>query len=295
LCREDVTFSVQKAFTRLTPPILLSILALVLLEALMMCLRDDRSSVTSSIGRYLATSRMIRFVVACGSGPRSITKGLPALLVSFSLLATPVWAVPSTSLGTVVYADRAHVGAAVASVGTTVFSGDRLSTDQYGGLQVRAGAARLLLSSYSSATFSQEDASPAATLAFGSATFSTADSNAFALHVASAVIRPKTSKPTIGQVTVLSPKELIVKSTRGSLTIAVEDDVREIPEGGAYRVILDPDPAADPQGPRGAGSKGTGGPPIKAAKSRFMWYAIGTVALITVWAVHEVYESPDRP
>jgi hypothetical protein len=38
-----------------------------------------------------------------------------------------------------------------------------------------------------------------------------------------------------------------------------------------------------------------GGPPIKAAKSRFMWYAIGTVALITVWAVHEVYESPDRP
>jgi hypothetical protein len=113
--------------------------------------------------------------------------------------------------------------------------------------------------------------------------------------VASAVIRPKTSKPTIGQVTVLSPKELIVKSTRGSLTIAVEDDVREIPEGGAYRVILDPDPAADPQGPRGAGSKGPGGPPIKAAKSRFMWYAIGTVALITVWAVHEVYESPDRP
>ncbi len=261
----------------------------------MMCLRDDRSSVTSSIGLYTATSRMIRFAVASATGCRSITNSLLALLVSFSLLTAPAWAAPVSSLGTVVYAEHAHVGAAQASVGTTVFSGDRLSTDQYGSLQVRAGAARLLLSSYSSATFSQEDASPVATLAFGSATFSTANSNAFALHVASAVIRPKTSQPTIGQVTVLSPKELIVKSTRGPLTIAVADDVREIPEGGAYRVVLDPDPAADPQGARGAGSKGTGGPPIKAAKSRFIWYAIGVTAVVTVWAVHEVYESPDRP
>jgi len=70
--------------------------------------------------------------------------------------------------------------------------------------------------------------------------------------------------------------------------------VREIPEGATYRIVLDPN-AADPQGARGAGSKGTGGPPIKAAKSRFIWYAIGVTAVVTVWAFHEVYESPDRP
>jgi hypothetical protein len=260
----------------------------------MMCLRDDRSMVTSSIGRYSATRKMIGFAVASATGCSSITKSLLALLVSFSLLTTPVWAAPASSLGTVVYAERAHVGAALASVGATVFSGDRLSTDQYGSMQVRAGAARFLLSSISSATFSQDDVGPAATLSFGSATFSTANSNAFALHVASAVIRPKTSQPTIGQVTVLNPKELIVKSTRGSLTIAVEDDVREIPEGGAYRIVLDPD-AADPQGPRGAGGKSPGGPPIRAAKSRFIWYAIAVTAVVTVWALHEVFESPDRP
>ncbi len=91
-----------------------------------------------------------------------------------------------------------------------------------------------------------------------------------------------------------TPKELIVKSTRGSLTIAVEDDVREIPEGSAYRVVLDPSPA-EPQGPRGAGTKGYGGPPIKAARSRFVWYAVGVAGLITVWTVHEALESPDRP
>src|SRR5216683_916870 len=90
-------------------------------------------------------------------------------------------------------------------------SNDRFSVT--GSVQVRAGAARLLLSSASSATFSQDDATPAATLTLGSATFSTANSNAFALHVASAVIRPNSNQPTIGQVTVLNPKELIVKRT----------------------------------------------------------------------------------
>jgi hypothetical protein len=246
---------------------------------------------------------MVRLRVDCLTVARIIdpfARGILALLVTVSLLTPPVWAVPSSSLGTVVYADRAHVGAGQASVGTTVFSGDRLSTDQFGSLQVRAGAARLLLSSYSSATFSQDDATPAATLAFGSATFSTTNSNAFALHVASAVIRPQTNQPTIGQVTVLNPKELVVKSTRGSLTIAVEDDVREIPEGAAYRVVLDSD-AADPQGPAGAGTstkgkdKGYSRPPVKAAKSHFIWFAVAVSSVVTVLALQEALESPDRP
>src|SRR5260370_9304501 len=94
----------------------------------------------------------------------SIAKGIMALLVSFSLMTTPVWAAPASSLGTVVYADRALVGTAPASVGATIFAGDRLSTDPSGSVQVRAGAARLLLSSASTVTFSQHDPSPAPTL-----------------------------------------------------------------------------------------------------------------------------------
>ena len=224
----------------------------------------------------------------------TVTSRIITVLVSYTLLITPVWAAPSSSLGTVVYADRAHVGAAQTSVGATVFSGDRLSTEQSGSVQVRAGAARLLLSGASIATLFQEDANPAATLTLGSATFSTANSNAFALHVASAVIRPNTNQPTIGRVTVLNPKELIVKSTRGSLSIAVEDDVRDIPEGAAYRIVLDPN-AADPQGPRGAGSKGYGGSPMKAAKSRFVWFAVAATGVVTVFGFTEVFESAARP
>src|SRR5258708_1775874 len=170
----------------------------------------------------------------------SLTSRIIAALLSYALLIAPVWAAPSASLGTVVYADRAHVGAAHASVGATVFSGDRLSTEQAGSVQVRAGAARLLLSSESSATFSQDDAGPAATLTLGSATFSTANSNAFVLHVASAVIRPTTDQPPSGRLPVLNPKQLTVRSAGGSLTFSVEDDVRDIPEAPAYRVVPEP-------------------------------------------------------
>ncbi len=223
-----------------------------------------------------------------------IARDSVATLLSLTLLITPLWGAPSASFGAVVYADRAHVGSAPVSVGAAVFSGDRLSTEQTGSVQVRAGAARLLLSGGSSATLIQDGASNAATLTLGSATFSTANSKAFALHVASAVIRPYTDGPTIGKVTVLGPIELVVQSARGSLSIAVEDDVREIPEGVAYRIVLDPN-ARVPQRPRGAGTKGPGGPPIKAAKSKFIWYVIGASAVVTIWVAHEIFESEDRP
>jgi len=217
-----------------------------------------------------------------------------AILLLPTLLTPPLWAAPSAALGTVVFANRARVGDAGTSVGATVFSGDRLSTDNVGTVQIRVRAARLLLSSSSIAMLAQEQTGPWATLTAGTATFSTANSKAFALHVATAVVRPNTDEPTVGRVTVLGPKELIVKSVRGSLQIAVEDDVREIPEGAAYRVVLDPN-APPPPGPRGAGTKGMGGPPIKGAKSNFIWYAIAITGAVTAYVISEVWESPYKP
>src|SRR5258706_12571291 len=96
----------------------------------------DRLTVTSKNDRFTVSSR------------------ITAALLSCTLLTTPVWAASSSSLGTVFYADRPHLGASVPSVGATVFSGDRLRPKQSGSVQARAGPARLLLSSASSATFS---------------------------------------------------------------------------------------------------------------------------------------------
>src|SRR5262249_44636534 len=92
-------------------------------------------------------------------GPREALVGkiaaylqpLLALVVSLAFVITPAFAGTASGLGTVVFAEHANVGASIASVGSTIFGGDRLITSQNGSIQVRAGAARFLLSSQSSA------------------------------------------------------------------------------------------------------------------------------------------------
>ncbi|MBS1840446.1 MAG: hypothetical protein JSS69_14610 [Acidobacteria bacterium] len=203
-------------------------------------------------------------------------------------------------LGTITSALGAHVGAAKATVGATVFGGDKLSTQQTGTLQVRTGAARLMLSGASIATIADSDGTPSATLQQGTAVFSTANAKAFILHASTAQIRPETDAPTVAQVTYVNPKELIVRSTRGSMAITVDDETQYVPEGMSYRVILDPDSyptptAAAPQGPAGAGARGSGGAPRRAGRSRFLLIAIVLTGVATGIALDEVLESPSRP
>jgi hypothetical protein len=226
-----------------------------------------------------------------------------AAAVSVSIATVPAMGAPNpaTTLGTVITAEHAHVGEAAAEVGTTVFTGDRLYTEPQGSVQVRAGAARLLLLSSSSAVIDDREGAPSAKLVKGTATFSTGNAHAFTLYASRAAVRAQTDAPTIGQVTYLSDKELLVISKRGSLTITVDGETEIIPEGTAYRVLLDATAAAAAQGPAGAGSNkkaggsGPSGPPLKAGRSYFLVVAVGVTAIATYFAVSESLESANRP
>jgi hypothetical protein len=225
-----------------------------------------------------------------------------ATLMTIGLTVAPVWAGPKTasSLGSIVTAENALVGGSSAEVGTTVFSGDRLSTGREGSVQIRAGAARLLLQSASSAILNDSEGAPSAKLFGGTATFSTGNSRAFTLFASRAAIRAQSDGPTIGQVTYLNEKELLVVSKRGPLTITVDGETEVITDGSAYRVLLDPPPTMA-QGPEGAGAhkddkkRGMGGPPLHAGRNYFLITAVGVTAAITGIAVSEALESPNRP
>ncbi len=226
------------------------------------------------------------------------SREIVAAILTSCLLMTPVWGASAGALGTVVASDRASVGGAGAAVGTTIFSGDKLSTADAGSVQLRTSAARFMLAASSMATVDEDGGMPEARLLRGTATFSTANVKAFALNASTAVIKPKSDEPTVGQVTMLSAKQLLVKCTRGALTITVGDDSRVIAEGSAYRIVLDPSESEEAQNqppPEGAGAKGSGRPPLMAAKSKFVWYAIAAVSVATILAVQEALESPDRP
>jgi len=231
---------------------------------------------------------------------QSLRPVVAAVLVIVMCFA-PGWGATGPEFGTVVAAQGANVGGGSLSAGATVFGGDRLFTAGTGSVQVRAGAARLLLSGDSAAILAKDEISPTASLTRGTAIFSTATSKAFAMHVGSMVIRPGTDQPTVAQVTVVGPKQLVVRSTRGAVYVAVDDDVRVIPEGMAYRIVLDPSEAelaaadAADQDPQGVGSGRRGGRPRRAGRNRFVWFAIGVSALVLGLALSEALESPDRP
>ena len=227
----------------------------------------------------------------------SVAAGLALLLV-----AAPILGAPADTLGIIVTANGASNWGADVPAGTTVFPGDKLSTSATGSLQVRTAAARLQLAKDSLATIAKTDGIPAATLLRGTAAFSTANARGFALNVASAVIRPKSDEPTIGEATVLGEKELLVKCAKGALTITVGDDSRVVEEGRAYRVVLDPTLEKEAQQqppPAGVGTKPIERFPKPAGRSRFVMYEIAAataaVALVTFLAVQEALESPDRP
>ena len=196
-----------------------------------------------------------------------------AVVLSFGLSAASISTASTPGFGTVVSAQHAHVGRAAASVGTTVFSGDSLDTEELGTLQVRAGAARLLLPANSRVTWSAEEGTAAATLKNGTAIFSTANANAFALHASTAVIRANGDGPTVGSVSIVNPKELRVSCSRGTLAISVDDDTKTVAEGTAYRVVLDPDSVADDPTTQ-EGGPATQKHPKKSGKDRFLLFVI---------------------
>jgi hypothetical protein len=222
-----------------------------------------------------------------------------AAVLAVNLAGMPLWgATPSAApLGTVIAAQSAHVGHGIADVGTTLYSGDYLATDSGGSVQLRAGAARLLLLGSSSAVVSENEGVPSAKLLAGTATFSTANPHAFTLFASKAAIRPLTDAPTIGQVTYVNEKELVVSARRGSLTISVEDETQTIAAGTSYRVLLDP-PADAQESGAGSGSQGPpgrGGPALKAGRSRFLLIAVALIAAGTGVAIYKALESNSTP
>ncbi|MBZ5702407.1 MAG: hypothetical protein LAN84_11235 [Acidobacteriia bacterium] len=164
-------------------------------------------------------------------------------------------------------------------------------------MQARMGNARIYLGAASSATLTSEAGIPSATLMAGTLTFSAASANSFELRAADAWIRAQSDSPTVAQVTLVGPKEMIITSRRGPLSITIGEEMKVIPEAGSYRVLLDPPAVPEAQGPRGAGSGAGAGSPQKAARSkdRILILLLAASAGLTVFAVHEIFESPSRP
>lgn len=227
----------------------------------------------------------------------SVKKPLTLILI-VSLAIPSALGSSAPKAGVIVAAQGALLRNIPVTAGTTLFHGDVLNTDARGEAQIRAGAARLYLGESSGAALNDEAGMPSATLLRGTAVFSTSKANFFELIASSARIRAQGDAYTVAQVTVAGPRELLVTSRRGALTITLDEETEILPEAASYRILMDPpaepEPAPDPQGPRGAGT-GAHKRPRRAAKDRLHIIPIALAGFLTYLGIDEAFESPARP
>ena len=189
-------------------------------------------------------------------------------LFLIGLIATPLLQVPATAasggsvaspIGVILQAEHAVIGSDWAANGASIFDGDKLQTHAFGSLRVRLGASQAYLPPQSTAVFHQFGHGFKANLTGGTVLISAAKDETFLLLANGVEIRPGTAQPTGAQVTVVGPNELLWTNPRGVLEVSAEDEVRTLPEGSSYRLLIPPlAESQDPQGTQPSGRRRRG-------------------------------------
>lgn len=216
----------------------------------------------------------------------------------------------NAAIGLVGSAVKAHVGNAALTEGSTVYTGDYISTEDGGDVLIRVGAASLELLEHSAAHVYIAPYGAVVELNHGSAVYNTPGGKANIVIVASDVrATPDVTLADFGRVTIDDPCNITVSSQRGQVNVQVGSENRIVEEGKAYRVraensidyrkYLSPD--ADDyhhyheHKPCAPIEMVKGHAPIAAGHSRFLLLAMVGTGAITGFTVWKALESPERP
>jgi hypothetical protein len=176
------------------------------------------------------------------------TQRLLAIAMAF-LLTSNSGNGTADALGMVVLADHARLGSEAAAEGTTIYDGDRLSTDADGSMRFMVGEAIVYLPDQSCVTLRRGRAAKEfeAELVSGTVVLSVRTGTAAEIVASSARIRPVSETRGVVQVGIVGPHELIVFARRGPAQISYRGETETIAEGKSYRVMLnDSDGDASP-------------------------------------------------
>jgi hypothetical protein len=201
------------------------------------------------------------------------------------------------AVGVVVEANHASLGANAASEGTTIYDGDRVSTDEEGSLGLRIGQAVLHLADRSAAVMHDSSGNGArqfgVELLSGTAVLSVAAASDGEIVACGASIRPVSQARGVVRVQIAGAHELVVYAQRGAAQISYRGETETIAEGKTFRVRLN---ASDDGGQGSAIAK----KPAHSGKMLVM-VAIGLGAATAVGVALAVsgkqgaVESPDHP
>jgi hypothetical protein len=157
----------------------------------------------------------------------------------FALLASPApMAAADAPLGVVLQANLAHVKASAIMEGATVYTGDELSTDVGGSLDLRIVNSRFSLAANSRAHFYSGEKGSVAELTNGTLTFRR-DAGTEGIEVVASDVRivPRGVGAVTGLVTVFSPCKINVTSVVGEIVVTSGAETRTVAEKETYSVI----------------------------------------------------------
>lgn len=197
-------------------------------------------------------------------------------------------------LGTVTHAERAHVGEAAASDGSTIYQDDRLATEPGGLMRVNGTGLTLQLEGQATLVL-RRSADPErgilADLASGTVVLSAARTCSIVVRADDALIRPATNVSAIAHIRIVNRKELRIYAKRGALDFSYHGASETIPEGSAYRVLLDPSESEA----RVLSDSDQAWKKTAMRHPTFVLVAIGVALGVGIPLLLHALESPDRP
>jgi len=242
-----------------------------------------------------------------------------SLLLS-GLAASIAGAQQVTPAGVVTIASRATLGDQAVSVGSTVFSGDLLKTEDKGSLSVQSGTVQIALGPNASVRIFHNLNRVIVEVERGAIAYTAKGTNEdltiFALDIR---LVPKTSAPASGQVSIVSRCDVNVTASHSTIDVTSGRENRTIEETKSFRVLSEfgvdyrdswqPVLTDYPEFPRDAeyhkshshvacpaGVWQAAKPPVSAlGAGHFQEIVGGVVIILTCLALCEVFEIPDRP
>ena len=245
--------------------------------------------------------------------PAPATAALTSSVISSTTVENFAQAVPADNapLGMVTKSMSARIGSSASSEGATIYSGDYLSTDTDGALQVRVGNLSVDLKGGSSAHIFRATYGVIVALSRGTLAYNKPSGQPNVVIVASDVrITPVVSVASSGSVSVEDPCNLLIQSQRGQIYVQVGSESQMVEQGKAFRVRPNSSvsehrpvsPDADDyhdshshQPCSGPTQTKNGNRPLPQGRSRFIYAATTGAIILTIPPILEALESPDRP
>lgn len=214
-----------------------------------------------------------------------MTRRVVAVLLAFLVSGAASVASPGQNApaGVVLQTQSARLNQTDASVGTTLYDGDRIETQSKGALSVRSNQILLTLPEESLLWMNHDNAVLTPRLDRGTVIFRAETGDGIEIHADDVHVRPHGPILTIGQVTVEECYILVTAQTQ-SLDVTAGKETKVLEEGKTYRVAR-----------KGACGAYVNQAATPVGQSRFFLLPVAIGIGIGIWGIHKGLESPDRP